>query len=93
MHGIQNFFGPEMVVSASTNQVWTKITIGSYAHVFPIQNQIQAVWYIYSMSSICGEFKFASENNYRKFLETMGAPSGMIDNIMASLENVINQIF
>ena len=25
---------PEMVVSASTNQVWTKITIGSYAHVF-----------------------------------------------------------
>ena len=23
-----------MVVSASTNQVWTKITIGSYAHVF-----------------------------------------------------------
>ena len=24
----------EMVVSASTNQVWTKITIGSYAHVF-----------------------------------------------------------
>ena len=25
---------PEMVVSASTNQVWTKITIGSYAHIF-----------------------------------------------------------
>ena len=24
---------PEMVVSASTNQVWTKIIIGSYAHV------------------------------------------------------------
>ena len=23
-----------MVVSASTDQVWTKITIGSYAHVF-----------------------------------------------------------
>ena len=45
------------------------------------------------MASICGEFKFASENNYRKFLETMGAPSAMIDNIMASLENVINQIF
>ena len=49
--------------------------------------------YIYNMASICGEFKFASENNYRKFLETMGAPSGLIDNIMASLENVINQIF
>ena len=25
---------PEMVVSPSTNQVWTKITIRSYAHVF-----------------------------------------------------------
>ena len=25
---------PEMVVSASTNQVWTKITFGSYAYVF-----------------------------------------------------------
>ena len=25
---------PEMVVSASTNQIWTKITIGSYSHVF-----------------------------------------------------------
>ena len=34
---------PEMVVSASTNQVWTKITIGSYAWYFAIQIQIQAV--------------------------------------------------
>jgi hypothetical protein len=25
---------PEMVVSASTNQLWTRITIGSYAHFF-----------------------------------------------------------
>ena len=34
---------PEMVVSASTNQVWTKITIRSYAWSFAIQIQIQAV--------------------------------------------------
>ena len=31
---------PEMVVSASTNQVWTKITIRSYAWSFVIQIQI-----------------------------------------------------
>ena len=36
---------PEMVVSASTNQVWTKIIIRSYAWSFAIQIQIQAVWY------------------------------------------------
>jgi hypothetical protein len=35
---------PEMVVSASTNQVWTKITIRGYAWSFAIQIQIQAVW-------------------------------------------------
>ena len=40
-------------------------------------------------TSLSGEFKFATEDNYRQFLETMGAPSGMIDNIMASLTNVI----
>ena len=34
---------PEMVVSASTNQVRTKITIRSFAWSFAIQNQIQAV--------------------------------------------------
>ena len=34
---------PEMVVSASTNQVWTKITIRSYAWYFAMQNHIQAV--------------------------------------------------
>ena len=34
---------PEMVVSVSTNQVWTKITIRSYAWSFAIQIQIQAV--------------------------------------------------
>ena len=32
-----------MVVSASTNQVWTKITIRSYAWSFAIRIQIQAV--------------------------------------------------
>ena len=36
---------PEMVVSASTNQVWTKITIKSYAWSFAIQIQIPAVWF------------------------------------------------
>ena len=35
---------PKMVVSASTNQVWTKITIRSYAWSFAIQIQIQAVY-------------------------------------------------
>ena len=35
---------PEMVVSASTNQVWTKITIKGYAWSFAIQIQIQALW-------------------------------------------------
>ena len=35
---------PEMVVSASTNQVWTKITIETYAWSFAIQIRIQAVW-------------------------------------------------
>ena len=35
---------PEMAVSASTNQVWSKITIRSYAWSFAIQIQIQAVW-------------------------------------------------
>ena len=35
---------PEMVVSGSTNQVWTKITIISYAWSFAIHIQIQAVW-------------------------------------------------
>ena len=39
---------PEMVVSASTNQVWTKITIRNYAWSFAIQIQIEAVWCIYS---------------------------------------------
>ena len=33
----------EMVISASTNQVWTKITIRSYAWSFAIQIRIQAV--------------------------------------------------
>ena len=33
---------PEMAVSASTNQVWSKITIRSYAWSFA--TQIQAVW-------------------------------------------------
>ena len=33
----------EMVVSASTNQVWTRTTIISYAWSFAIQNQIQTV--------------------------------------------------
>ena len=45
------------------------------------------------MSLICGEFKFATESNYRQFLETMGAPNGMIDKIMASLADVINKYF
>ena len=35
---------PKMVVSASTNQVWTKITTRSFAWAFSIQIQIQAVW-------------------------------------------------
>ena len=39
---------PEMVVSASTNQVWTKITIRSYAWSFAIQIQIQAVWFVHA---------------------------------------------
>ena len=34
----------EMVVSCSTNQVWTKITIRSNAWLFAIQIQIKAVW-------------------------------------------------
>ena len=34
---------PEMIVSASTNQVWTKITIRSYVWSFALQIQIQAV--------------------------------------------------
>ena len=34
---------PEMVASAFTNQVWTKITIKSYAWSFAIQIQIQTV--------------------------------------------------
>ena len=33
----------KMVVSASTNQVWTKITIRTYARSFAFQIQIQAV--------------------------------------------------
>ena len=43
-------------------------------------------------AALGGEFKFATEENYRQFLETMGAPSGMIDNVMASLTNVINYL-
>ena len=39
---------PEMVVSASTNQVWTKITIGSYAHVFCHSES--------DRSSVCNDF-------------------------------------
>ena len=35
----------EMVVSASTNEVWTKITIRTYARSFAFQIQIQAVWF------------------------------------------------
>ena len=38
---------PEMVVSASTNQVWTKITVRSYAWSFAIQIQIQAEIHCY----------------------------------------------
>ena len=37
---------PEMIVSDSSNQVWTKITIWSYVWSFAIQIQIQAVWFI-----------------------------------------------
>ena len=43
---------PEMVVLASTNQVWTKITIRSYVWSFAIQIQIQAVWYMKSRLQI-----------------------------------------
>ena len=36
---------PEMVVSASTNQVWTKFTIGSYAHIFcHSESDTSGVW-------------------------------------------------
>ena len=40
------------------------------------------------MSAICGEFKFASENNYQKFLEAMEVPRAMLEHVMSSLQNV-----
>ena len=42
---------PSMVASASTNRVWTKITIKSYAWSFAIQIQIQAVCGLNKLSS------------------------------------------
>ena len=46
---------PEMVVSASTNQVWTKITIRSYAHVFchsePDRSSVWAMHWICALKS------------------------------------------
>lgn len=38
-------------------------------------------------SELCGEFQFVSETNYRQFLEAMGAPAPMIDQVMGALKD------
>ena len=51
---------PEIVVLASTNQVWTKIIIRIYAWSFAVQNPIEAVWYVelrYSLGHVGSNYE------------------------------------
>ena len=56
-------------------------------NVFVLNQSIKPTSLIKMTFAICGTFKFASENNYRQFLEAMEIPTGMIDHVMSSLQN------
>ena len=61
---------PEMVVLASTNQLWTKITIRSYAWSFAIQIQIQSVWVHTDKSKVNISQNFVAFSEYTNFTQS-----------------------
>ena len=64
---------------------YTSIISQSYS--VPIQYTL-GLKFANKMSSLCGRFKFSSEENHANFLKAMGAPEDMVQKVVANLTQV-----